>query len=356
VAQPITDEVQPRVGVVVLPEGAIAKLYASYGRFYEQLPTFGSGTWWHVPVRNGVYFFNRDPRTGARPLDSLDSGSHGILPEVSGLRGQYFDEVTAGYERMMGSGVTLGVRGTRRVLAEVIEDGLAPVTVERILGNPGRGRLDFLPRLRRSYSALAFTADWRPGRRGSISASYVLSRNHGNYGGLYDHEVSYEAPNGATAPDLVEQVPNSEGLLPNDRRHVFKLYGSYRVGSGFGVGTFFVWQTGTPLSELGATFLPAHFAYLRPRGTVGRTPALRDLSLRITYEPPALARSAASVRVVVDLLHVATGRRAVTVDQLHYAALDAQGRQTAPNPNYLQPSRYQPPMGVRLGAEILVQP
>jgi hypothetical protein len=59
---------------------------------------------------------------------------------------------------------------------------------------------------------------------------------------------------------------------------------------------------------------------------------------------------------VLDLLHVASGRRPVTLDQLHYAALDPQGRQAAPNPNYLQPSRYQPPMGVRLGAEVLFQP
>ena len=79
---------------------------------------------------------------------------------------------------------------------------------------------------------------------------------------------------------------------------------------------------------------------------------MRDLNLRFTYEPPALARPRTSVRLVLDLLHVASGRRAVTVDQLHYAALDAQGRQTAPNPNYLKPTRYQPPMGVRVGAEV----
>lgn len=356
VAQPITDGLQPRVGVVLLPGGTASKLYASYGRFYEQLPTFGSGTWWHVPVRNGVYLFNRDPRTGAVPVDSLDIGSHGILPEVPGLRGQYFDEFAAGYDRVLWSRLKLGVRGSRRVLREVIEDGLAPGTGERILGNPGRGRLSFLPRLQRTHLALTFTADWRSGPRLNLSTSYVLSSNRGNYSGLYDHEANYETPNGKTAPDLAEQVPNSDGLLPNDRTHVFKLYGSYRFDFGVGIGTFFVWESGTPLSELGATFLPAHFVYLRPRGTVGRTPALRDLSLRITYEPPALARSDASVRIVADLLHVASGRRAVTADQLHFAALDAQGRQTAPNPNYLQPSRYQPPMGVRLGAEVLFQP
>ena len=353
VAQSITDGVQPRLGLVITPNGPTSKLHASYGRFYEQLPTFGSGTWWHVPVRNGVYFFDRDPRTGAAPLDSLDTGSHGILPEVPGLRGQYYDEVTAGYQRVVAPGVTAGIRGTYRVLAEVIEDGLAPGTVERILGNPGRGRLDFLPRMRRTYTAMTLSADWRSGRRLDLSASYVLSRNRGNYGGLYDHEVSYETPNSTTAPDLAEQAPNGEGLLPNDRPHVFKLYGSYRFDFGVRVGTIFLWESGTPLSELGATFLPAHFAYLRPRGTVGRTPSLRDLNLRFTYELAGPGRSDRSARLLLDLLHVASGRRAVALDQLHYAALDAQGRQAAPNPNYLKPSQYQPPMGARLGAELV---
>jgi hypothetical protein len=352
VAQAITDGLQPRIGLIVRPGRSAAKLLASYGRFYEQLPLFGSGTWWHVPVRNGVYFLNRDPRAGGIPLDSLDSPSHGILPEVPGLRGQHFDEFTAGYERVLWTRLKVGVRGIYRSLREAIEDGLAPSTAERIVGNPGSGRLDFLPRLRREYYALEAMVDWGGATALDLAASYTLSRNHGNYPGFYDHNTSFEAPNGATDPDLAEQAPNSSGLLPNDRTHVLKLLGSYRLDFGLTVGTFFIWESGTPLSEYGATFLPGHFAFLRPRGTVGRSPSIRDLNLRFTYDLPGTLGSSVKPRVVLDLLHVASARQPVTFDQVHFSALDQQGNQTAQNPNYLKPSRYQPPMFVRVGTTI----
>jgi hypothetical protein len=338
------------VALILMPGRSDSKLFASFGRYYEQLPLFASATWWHVPLRNGVYFFDRDPRAGGKPFDSLDSGSHDILPAVPGLRGQHFDEVVLGLEQMLGRTVKLGLRGVHRRLQEVIDDGLAPGTLERILGNPGRGRLDFLARPRRRYYALEVTVRWRGGERLNVSASYVFSRNRGNYTGLYDHEVGFALPNGKTDPDLAEQTANDDGLLPSDRTHVFKLYGLRGLGFGLTVGMIFTWQSGTPLNELGATTLPAHFVNLRPRGTVGRTPALRDLGIRLTYNVPTGRRLIP--RMSLELLHLASARRPVTLDQLHYSALDAQGRQTAPNPNYLKPTRYQPPMLARLGATV----
>jgi hypothetical protein len=349
-AQRITDGVQPRIGLILQPAGSGSKLFASFGRFYEQLPLFASATWWHTPLRNGVYFFDGDPRTGRAPHDSLDSGSHDILPEVPGLRGQHFDEVTVGLEQVLGGRLRAGVRGVHRRLREVIDDGLAPTTRERILGNPGRARLDFLPRPRRSYYALELTLRWRGGRVLDVAMSYVLSRNRGNYTGLYDHDVGFASPNGKTNPDLAEQATNGDGLLPNDRTHVLKLYGVHRLAFRLTVGAIFTWQSGTPLNEFGATTLPAHFVNLRPRGTVGRTPPLRDLSLRFTYHIPAGRGLMAPVSL--ELLHVASARRPLTLDQVHYSALDAEGRQTAANPNYLKPTRYQPPMLARLGVTL----
>ena len=255
-----------------------------------------------------------------------------------------------GFEQVLDGRLRLGLRGVHRRLREAIDDGLAPGTLERVIGNPGRSGLAFLERPRRSYYALELTVRWRSARSLDVAASYVLSRNRGNYTGLWDHDVDYALPNGKTDPDLAEQTPNSYGLLPNDRTHVFKLFGTGRLPFGLTVGAFFTWQTGTPLSELGATPLPAHFVNLRPRGTVGRTPPLRDLSLRLMYA--ILAGRGLEPRVSLDLLHVGSARRPVTLDQLHYAALDAGGRQTAPNPNYLEPTRDQAPMLVRLGATV----
>jgi len=58
------------------------------------------------------------------------------------------------------------------------------------------------------------------------------------------------------------------------------------------------------------------------------------------------------IRVLADLLHVGSLRTAVNYDQIHYLAVDENGNQTNPNPNYLQPNQFQPPMSMRLGLEV----
>jgi hypothetical protein len=54
-------------------------------------------------------------------------------------------------------------------------------------------------------------------------------------------------------------------------------------------------------------------------------------------------------RLMLDVFHLGSPRRAVTFDQVHYQDVDENGNQILPNPNYLRPTRYQPPMSVRLG-------
>jgi len=55
--------------------------------------------------------------------------------------------------------------------------------------------------------------------------------------------------------------------------------------------------------------------------------------------------------VLLDLLHVGNPRRAVTVDELHYATLDENGNPATPNSNYKRATAYQPPMAARLGIQ-----
>jgi NAD(P)-dependent dehydrogenase (short-subunit alcohol dehydrogenase family) len=81
------------------------------------------------------------------------------------------------------------------------------------------------------------------------------------------------------------QAHNSTGLLPNDRTHVFKLVTTYQVKRSLAAGAFFTWQSGTPLTEFGSG--PLTFPrFLSPRGSVGRTPAITDLNLRLAYDVP----------------------------------------------------------------------
>jgi hypothetical protein len=91
---------------------------------------------------------------------------------------------------------------------------------------------------------------------------------------------------------------------------------------------------------------------LVPRGSAGRTPAIFDLNLRFTYDFSRILPQIKSTRLVLDVFHVGSKRTPVNYEQVHYYNQDMAGNQINPNPNYGLPSRYQPPMSIRLGFEI----
>ena len=141
------------------------------------------------------------------------------------------------------------------------------------------------------------------------------------------------------------------GLLPQDRRHSVKLSASYMTGFGLAVGTRFLWQTGTPLSIRGGSPIGG-LMFLAERGSMGQTPNIWDLDLRFVYDFQHLIRRSSPVRIVLDLFNIGSPREAVAYDQICCFTMTEDGNQTDPNPNYLQPTRYQPPMMVRLGLEV----
>ena len=152
-------------------------------------------------------------------------------------------------------------------------------------------------------------------------------------------------------PNFTTQIPNSEGLLPNDRPHVFKFSGSYLSKFGFAICTSFIWQSGTPITELG-TFRSVLPYFLSKRGSVGRTPVIADLNLRLRYDLHKIGGKGFQPILILDALHIFNQRKAVTVDQTHYFAMDENGNPIAPNPNYLNPIRFLPARTIRLGIEI----
>ena len=205
--------------------------------------------------------------------------------------------------------------------------------------------LSSYPRAQRDYTALVFTVQGHSGDRFNFLASYVLSRNYGNYPGLYDSYNHWVSPNGNATFDAIFDVKKSTGLLPNDRTHVFKFSSSYSFDFGLTAGTSFSWQSGTPLSEM------AWFGdFLTQRGTSGRTPAFWDLNIRLVYDlsMPAEWRT----RLILDIFHIASQQKPVDVDQQRYFGLDDNGNPAYPSPNYGLAFRYQPAMSLRLGMEV----
>jgi hypothetical protein len=352
-AQRINDEWQPRAGFSwqVGPTGT-QRLFGSYGRFYQTLPTALASVN-YVDYLMTYSYYSTDPRqSGATPDSVFDYSSYesDFAKQIPGLHAENFDEFTLGYERLIGEEAKLTVRGMRRSLRSSFQLGM-DVSQDPIwiLGTPGRGNFSFLPPPKRDYTALEIAAEgsWRSSQ---YRASYVLSRARGNYPGLWNSDFGFGALGQMTTFMMPHQAQNSTGLLPNDRTHVFKLNGACTWRFGLVTGAVLTYETGSPINDFAAGPQgPLGPSFLVPRGSAGRTPALWDLGLRLAYDLPITPGP--RVQFLLDLLHVGNPRRAVTVDELHYATLDENGNPSSPNERYKQATAYQPPMAVCLGIQ-----
>ena len=128
-----------------------------------------------------------------------------------------------------------------------------------------------MPKPKREYTALEFTANRRFSNNWFLGGSYVVSKLFGNYAGLVNtDEVTYPGrvsnvsqqaagqrtrpgTNASRAYDLDQMMFDSHGdfvygRLPTDRPHVVKAYGAYQFGMGTQIGAFFYGGSGTPIT------------------------------------------------------------------------------------------------------------
>lgn len=344
VAQQVVGLFQPRIGFIfLLDDDGTQKISGSFGRFNEE---------WHTGVMMSAYtgkgyfyeiHFNQDPRNGAIPGDTVINTPAVIMPEEPDLKAQYYDEITLGYEQSISTDIKISLLGVYRTLQEAITAGVVQGVFK--IGNPGKGVLSDFPEAKRDYQALVVAIEKSGGDNFNFLASYTLSRNYGNYEGLYDYYNQNIVPNINFTFAEASFLKNATGLLPSDRTHVFKFSGSYRFNFGLIFGTTITWQTGTPLSEI-ASF----GSFIEPRGTSGRTPSIWDINARLIY--PVSFYGKFQTRFILDILHIASTREPVDIDQQLYFNVDRNGNPVNLNPNYGIPQRYQPPMSFRLGMEI----
>jgi hypothetical protein len=350
VAQSITDQWQPRLGFTYqLGKPGTQKIFGSFGRFYQQFPSYLAASFYNGETwENYVDLYFEDPRNpGAepflRPFDA--SGLYG--QPVDDLKGEYYDEFILGYEALFDKHYKIGIRGIFRTLRDVVGRGYAsgddgvPSFQNMVVGNWGRGELDFLPEPQSDYTALELTLERYGARRFNFLSSMVLSRHYGNYAGIFVQEWGKSMPGEYIMLEIEEQVPNSTGLLPNDRPLVFKFYGTYNFSPRLKLGTFFTWMSGTPLNEFGAANLFGRYTYLVKRGSAGRMPSTWDLNLRLSYEAPRLFNSDVQAKIFLDLLHIrdSSNVKPIQIDQ--YTV----------NVTYGDVILYQQPMTARLGVE-----
>ena len=351
-AQKFLNPVSPRFGMVyLLDKIGTQKVTLSAGRFYQIL-SMSVQKWYYLENTTYQLFqWDHDPRLDPIGSSTIVDWKGTIQPEIAGMKGQHHDEITLGYEGELFWGLHLGIRGIYRSLREAIEDGYDETTENLVLGNPGSPHMQDWPKAKREYSALEFTVEQFGTSRFNFLVTYVLSRSHGNYPGLIDPWWGGGANSGVQF-DRVEFLNNATGLLPNDRTHVFKLFGSYRSIFGVTIGASLVWESGVPLTEYGSSELGSPQIFLSPRGTQGRTPDLWDLSIRSVIDFNRYFRLPIQTHLIVDAFHVGSPRTAVEYDQIHYYAVDESGNQINPNPRYGQPIQFQPGMSGRVGMEV----
>ncbi|MDM4766986.1 TonB-dependent receptor plug domain-containing protein [Pelomonas sp. SE-A7] len=357
----------PRMGAVWDVNGdASLKTFANFGRYFLALPN-------NVAIRGAnaslgatkYYTYTGIGADGAPTgLNQLKpaAGSAGLCPDgtpgagatsensecgkapdpstvaIEGLKAHYQDELILGFEQALNKQWSWGSKFTYRDLKNSIDD-VCVGSVCRIF-NPGQAATFLIPqadgtikrtsytaeemrfpKLKRKLVALDLFAEYQDGRTfGKLE--YTLSRNYGNAEGQLDS--SGDTGNGGqpdvsvTAQwDIPEIMEGSDGLLPNNRTHQIKAFGSYKLNSEWRVGGSTIIQSGRPnycrslypYAKKGiyngayynfcgvagaqtATDKPgtAPNADYRstPHGTLGNTPWTKTFNLNVTYTPEFL--------------------------------------------------------------------
>ena len=368
------DQIQPRIGLTWdFAHNGRSKFFAHYGKFYESIPldinvrSFGNEQY-------DLYFYQY-PDSG---LPSLGQGGTAFNPgnlvyhyifgtetaADAGLQGQYSEEYVAGAEYEVANNLSVGIQGIYRRLGRVIEDISVDDADTYFITNPGGWYYTnpvtgeelaepvFFPFPSRIYRAIELKVNKRFSNNWQMYASLLWSRNKGNYGGLFRQDNGQLDPNITSLYDLPDLLNGAYGLLPNDHKWQFKMYGSYQFNFGLITGYNFSWMTGVPVSKLGAHPLyGTDERFIGNRGQWGRTPTLSRLDLHLEY-PLHLGKM--DLAFMLDVFNVFNTQKATSVDET-YTYSDDPATDEDPdlrNPYWNTPTSFQSPRNFRLGVKL----
>lgn len=296
---------------------ASLKVFGSAGRYNVPLPAMMALRGANGPLNTSQYYVYTGTDSNGLPTGLTEiskpisqNGEYGqpydgkTLAAV-GLKSNYQDEISLGFEKAHSTSLNFGVKGTYRLLKSSIDDlcdnrpfvawaKKNNVDYSKYSGaeephgcqlfNPGLDNtfmVDFadadpatarkkyhtvaltaadigFPKATRSYAALDFFAEhpYVNGWYGRIN--YTLSRNKGNTEGQTRSDGNgAQGDIAMTATwDYKEQAIGGNGLLPNDRTHQIKAFGFYDISSQFTVGANLILASGRPISCQGAHSIP----------------------------------------------------------------------------------------------------
>jgi TonB dependent receptor len=347
--------------------------------------------------------------TGTAPAGALQylNNEFGVAKNPKGiasdnLEPMYQDEYILGFQAQLTDNISGGVRGIYRNLKRAIDDQCdyrpikAYAAANGLAYNPqntgfaychlynpgsdgvfnvdvdGNGTFEKItipadvlgPKAKRTYKAIEFFAEGQWDKF-FLQGSYTWAQSYGNTEGGVKSDNG-QTDTGTTQDfDYPELAIGSEGFLPNDRRHSFKLFGNYEINDEWSVGANLLVQSGRPVNCFGflggqdtSRYLNSYFSCdpgaptlpvdgpgnngttLVPRGTAGHTPWTRSLDFNVAWQP---AFADGRLTFKADVFNVFDAHGVTTVVE---TGEDATGNPTTSR-TYKNPATWQAPRTFR---------
>lgn len=411
-------DVAPRLGFSWDPTGnGESKVYGTFGTYYLPVPNntnyrAASG----ISDITSYYTFTGSDSTGAAtglaPVSGNLSSSQVVNSVPNPATQDTFqaeeadpfskDEYILGFETQFNDDFSGSVRGIFREVATALDDYCGPFASQATctLLNPGSDSTwqldnDFdsvtdpgsrrtytaaeigLPKAVNEYTALQTQLNYHSDEL-QMTLIYTWSRSVGNFEGAVKSDIG-QADAGITQDfDFPALQDGSDGYQANDRRHVFKFFGSYSVTDDLTLGFNSSLSSGRPLSAFGqgypdnnpnvyGSYGDTFYLYTNvcddingnndgncdqsekiysfvPRGTMGRTPWTFNLDLSANY---AFNLGDVDMRATLNVYNVINSQ-SVTSQNEHYEARRSEGSY---NEYYNAAYTWQTPRYVELGFE-----
>ncbi len=373
----LKDDYAPRLGFVWDPEAqGRSKVFGSYGRYYEQLPMDLVVRSFSFERQARIFNFSPtsttpDPAAEAALEDTSSAIFGGFTEPVDpDLEHQYLNEYILGYEREVMPDVAAGIKGIYRDYGQVIEDFLCADDGTYCIGNPGEGlmsrvfTLDYAqtfpaPKAKRVYKGVQLDLQKRRSKNWQGLASYIYSKLDGNFDGLYAPFTNVGPdPNITAAYDYFDFFTNGSDLsritntgpLSNDRRHQFKVSGTWFSPWKLSLGAAAYWRSGTPITRYGYSDIYARYEFfLTKRGAEGRTPDNYEADLHLGYPVEV---GPVTFNLLADVFNVLNAQKAILVDQRWGFQEADNAAQNPVNEDYKKAVLRTPPTSFRLGVRV----
>ncbi len=396
------------------------KVYGNWGRFYSRMPNdlAARALSSELTVTRGDYLDAN--LTQPIPDGTLAGGQTTHLVTTGGTAGDtidpnakmsYVNEWVAGVERQIMPNTSLGVNFIHRNIGRVLEDvancpmaayfvdataticqsnvsyiltnptSATPINADVIAADADFAGVSFADPVH-VYNALEVTLNRRLAKNWSALASYRWSRLRGNFEGFYRDDNGQSDPGISSLYDFPQNDPTytsigvpqfgfdgdirflgaTDGILPLDRTHQFKVYGNYAFRN-LNLGLGLTAGSGAPLTPLTTNAVYGNGGEI-PTAARGsgiqtvdgfktHTPFQSNVDFQASYD--LHLKGAGRVTLLADIFNLFDQQTVQTYDTFTALTFGA-----GANPNFGQPTseilagpQFQTPRQIRIGARFV---